>query len=377
METSPIIDLPLDLACRAALKPGDHLCVKILEVFENNRALVDLGRFRALADISFAVAAGDQLRVRVQQTEGQLRLHLLPDSCAPAVPAGRAAACVPAAAAASLQAVQTSIGQMTGALQQLPAEFRPVLDALGLFLRPLDPSSSPVALARRLEEFCNGCGLFLEHRLAAVALRTEANAGATPGSAEKPADATRILSSDLKSRLLFLRAFFDSAAGRQWLRASREARGLAAASADLLADIRAGQEQMARAAAAPQAFPAVLFALPLSDERGPAQLKIAYGRRPAAGQTKDYRAAILLELDRLGAVRADLMLRSARLDVSVFVATAEWRDLVHSRAREIHSILAPLFEHVTFAVSVSPRKIARFADEDWPPAGEAQVDVRV
>ncbi|MCK7514487.1 MAG: hypothetical protein MZV70_67705 [Desulfobacterales bacterium] len=32
--------------------------------------------------------------------------------------------------------------------------------------------------------------------------------------------------------------------------------------------------------------------------------------------------------------------------------------------------------HVAFQVSVSARKIARFATEDWRPAGETRVDVR-
>jgi len=362
MEIGPIIELLQALSCPGAFKPGDHLCVKVLEVFENHRVLVDLGRSRALADISFAVAAGDQLRVRVQQTEGQLRLHLLPDPGAPAAPAGRAGGSVQAAAAAPLWTAQTSIGQLTDAMRQLPAEIRQAVDALGIFLRPFDPSSLPADLGPRLEQFCRDCGLFLEHRLAAAAMRP---------------DAARILASDLKSRLLFLRGFLESADGRQWVRTSREARALAVATAELLADIRAGQEQLRRAATGPQAFPTVQFALPLPDERRPAQLKIAYGRRPAAGRKQDHRAAILLELDRLGAVRADLMLRSARLDVSVFVSTAEWRELVQGCAHEIHSVLAPLFEHVTFMVSVSPRKIARFADEDWQPDGEAQVDVRV
>jgi hypothetical protein len=39
--------------------------------------------------------------------------------------------------------------------------------------------------------------------------------------------------------------------------------------------------------------------------------------------------------------------------------------------------LAPFFEQVAFQVSVSTRKIARFASDELRPGNEARVDVRV
>jgi hypothetical protein len=115
----------------------------------------------------------------------------------------------------------------------------------------------------------------------------------------------------------------------------------------------------------------------MAGERCRAELKIAYGRRPAAGKQEGHRAAILLELDRLGAVRADLTLVGRRLNVAVFVSEAGMRDLVNRHAPEVCDALTPLFEQVTFQVSVSSRKLTGFVSEDWRPAGETQVDVRV
>lgn len=384
MEIGSIMDILRSLPETAALKPGELLNVKVLEVFENRRALVDLGRLRAMADIAFPVAAGDEIRVRVQETQGQLRLQLVPAPGDPVPPAGTAAGPVQAAAVESLQQVQVRIDQLAGVLprlpdsQQLPTEFRQVVDALRLFLEPFEPGSSPEALARQLKAFCEDSGLFLEHRLAAAVKSTADRAGGAPapeaGSAGAPG---RILATDLKARLILLKDFFDSAAGRPLAHDSREIGGLARAAAELLADIRAGQEQMAKPAAASDPFQMVHFALPMPDGRGRAGLKIAYRRRPAAGTPEGHRAAILLELDRMGAVRADLILLSAGLNLSIFVSTPELRDLVNRHAPEVREALAPFFEHVAVQVSVSPRKIDRFASEDWRPAGETQVDVRV
>src|SRR5512136_1790467 len=116
MEIGSIIDILRSLPETAALKPGDLLNVKVLEVFEDRRVLVDLGRFRAMADITFPVAAGDEIRVRVQETQGQLRLQLVPTPGDPVPPAGMAAGPVQAAAVESLQQVQVRIDQLAGTM---------------------------------------------------------------------------------------------------------------------------------------------------------------------------------------------------------------------------------------------------------------------
>jgi hypothetical protein len=383
MEIGSIIDLLQGPPETAALKAGDLLNVKVLEVFDDRRALVDLGRFRTLAVVTFPVAAGEVIRVRVQETRGQLRLQLVPAPGGPAPSARTAAGPVQAAAVESLQQLQARIDQLAGALQRLPGlpplppEFRQVVDALRLFLEPFEPGSGPEAIARKLQEFCEDSGLFLEQRLADALKRAADRAGGAPnpeaGSAGSPG---RILAADLKARLLFLKGFFDSPAGRQLAHDHREVGGLAKAAAELLADLRAGQEQMAKPAAASDPFRMVHFALPLPDDRGRAGLKIAYRRRPAAGAQEGHRAAILLQLDRMGAVRADLTLLNAGLNVSIFVSDSGLRDHVNRHAPEVRDALAPYFDHVAVQVSVSPRKIERFASEDWRPAGETQVDVR-
>ena len=59
------------------IKPGDVFRLKVIDVKDNHRALVDLGKFRALAEIKFPVKAGADLLVKVTGTEGQLRLQLI------------------------------------------------------------------------------------------------------------------------------------------------------------------------------------------------------------------------------------------------------------------------------------------------------------
>jgi hypothetical protein len=384
MEIGSIIDIQRGLPETAALKPGDVLKVSVLEVFEQQRALVDLGRFRATADIAFPVAAGDELWVRVVETHTQLRLQLVPKPAEPAAGGGRATGPVQAASAESLRQVQARIDQLAGAEQQvpdsqrLPAEPRQILEALKIFLEPFDLGAGPEAIAGRLKEFCDGSGLFLELRLAVAVKRAADRAGRAPApDAAPPEPPGRILATDLKARLLLLKSFFESSAGRQLSADSREVAGLARAAAEMLADIRAGQEQMAKPAPAAEPFQLVHFALPMPDDRRPARLKFAYRRRRAAGRPDGLRAAILLQLDRMGAVRADLTLLGRSLNISIFVSGPELRDWVSRHAAGVREALADHFESVGVQVSVSARKIAQFVTEDWHPPGETRVDVRV
>ena len=72
------------------LRVGDLLRLRVIDVREDNRALVDFGKFRALAEVGFPVSAGDKLTVKVVDTQGQLRLTLVPEGAkiapAPAEP---------------------------------------------------------------------------------------------------------------------------------------------------------------------------------------------------------------------------------------------------------------------------------------------------
>ena len=63
------------------VKPGDVFNLKIIEVKDDQRVLVDLGKFRALAEVKFPVKPGAELLVKVTDTDGHLRLQLIdPDS---------------------------------------------------------------------------------------------------------------------------------------------------------------------------------------------------------------------------------------------------------------------------------------------------------
>jgi hypothetical protein len=104
---------------------------------------------------------------------------------------------------------------------------------------------------------------------------------------------------------------------------------------------------------------------------------VAWRRGRSADPGEGHRVSLLLALDRLGAVRADLVQIARRLDVAVFVSEPGARDLIERHAAALREVLAGLFDEVAFRVGVSPERIARFALEEGHPGGEGKVDLRV
>jgi hypothetical protein len=382
MEIGSMIDVLRSSPEATALKTGDLFKIKVLEVFESQRILVDLGRWRTMADISFPVVAGDEFWVRVQEASGQLRLQRVPPPDGTLSAAGPAAGPVQGVSVESLKHVQMRLEELVDALSRLPDstqvshEARQALEALGSFLHPFDLGSTPDALAAKLKEFCENSGLFLETRLGAAAERIADRPGVeTVLDASSSTTASRVLADDLKARLLLLKAFLESSSAGAFVADRGAAALLSRAATELLADIRAGQEQMANTLSADPPMQLVHFVLPRADDPNPVRLKIAYRRRPAGEKQQGHRAAVLLALDRVGSIRADLFLLGQSLSISIFVSSAELQNVFARHASEVRDALAEWFDAVSVQVKTSPRTIERFIAEDWRPVGESLVDV--
>mgnify|MGYP000326096557 CR=1 FL=1 len=56
------------------IKPGDVFRLKVIEIKDNQRALVDFGKFRALAEVKFPVKAGADLLVVSHEVSGTVAI---------------------------------------------------------------------------------------------------------------------------------------------------------------------------------------------------------------------------------------------------------------------------------------------------------------
>ena len=363
-----------------ALQTGDQLPVHVLDVRADGKVLVDCGRFRAVAEVSFPVAAGEEFAVRVLDARGTLRLEVVrpPTAAGPTLPAEplptEPARTVPAEL---LRDVQAQVGRLVTALQANPAPgeepggLHAALARTAELLRPLDPGSGGNT-PERLQDWCRNSGLLLEAQLQAE-LRPDTTDTA-PGRGVNSAAVRRILASDLKAQLAAIVHRLE--AGEGSLAGTRETSELAQSARTLLAEIVRQQAEITRTADESRQFTLIHFSLPLNAPDGTVRLKVGYPRRRRKTRSNGYRAALLVDLDRLGAVRIDLHLVDRWLSADLFVRRAELQPIVQEHAAELRETLSPMFEDVRVTVRVSEKKVADFEWEDLRPARAGRLDVR-
>jgi hypothetical protein len=362
------------------LQAGDLLRLKVIDVRENNRALVDFGNFRALAEVGFPVSAGDELTVKVIDTKGQLRLTLVAAG-AETAPAPAAAEPVRPFAAQSLTQLRLQLEQVAEVIarpsgQAVSAAFRSALEELRLFLEPLQTDAGPSLTTPRVRSLCEDSGIFFEKRLEIALSRAAAEGDpAGPPAADHP-QLRRILAEDLKARLSAIKHLFEIQAADLPAAGSRAAAAFVTSADELLNEIVRQQERIAARRDEADAFQVIHFSLPLKDAGEGARLKIGYPSRRQGATREGFRAALLLALDRLGPTRIDLFMLERSLTLTFFVTSRTAQESVEAHAGDLKPTLETLFDNVSVSVCVSEQKIADFEYEDQLPAGGRRLDVR-
>ena len=362
------------------LRAGDLLRLKVIDVREDNRALVDFGKFRALAEVAFPVAAGDELTVKVIDTQGPLRLSLVPAG-AETAPTPAAAEPVRPFAAQSLTQLRQQLELVAEVIARTPGQaasgaIRSAIEDLRLFLAPLQTDAGAAQTTPRVQSLCEDSGIFFEKRLEIALSRAIAEGEAAgPPPADHP-QVRRILAEDLKARLSAIKHLFESQAADLPAAGLRAAAAFVTSADGLLTEIVRQQERIAARRDETEAFQVIHFSLPLKDAGEGARLKIGYPSRRQGATREGFRAALLLALDRLGPTRIDLFMLERSLSLTFFVTSRTAQETVEAHSGDLKPALETLFDNVSVSVRVSEQKIADFEYEDPLPAGGRRLDVR-
>jgi len=363
------------------LQPGDQLRLKVIAVPEDHRALVDFGKFRAVAEVSFSVRVGDEMCVNVIDTQGQLRLQLVrPADAESGATTGRGpirplSSDVLSRLYVQLERILESAVR-GGSARLQPDATAAILEGLRQALEPLPSETGSAQLASRVRAWCEDSGVFFEKHLETALAREniERPIGEASRALERP-DLQRILTADLKARLGAVQHLLKNRlAQHSELRANATAE-LTRSVDELLREISHQLEQAVARHKNPDPFQVIHFCLPMRDGRTPAQLKISYPKQRARRANDGHRAALLLDFDRLGSTRVDLFLLDQNLSMAFFVESEKARQALERHRGDLCAAIAPWFEHLRLTVAVSPRKIAAFETEDLRPATRRRLDV--
>jgi hypothetical protein len=363
--------------------PGSILKLKVLEL-RGDRALIDFGNFRAIADVKIPVTLGEELLVSVQSSGRQLKLSLLNSeqkkilsTDSPTQPGNRLCA-------ADLNRLQTDLKQILNQVaapqgfKALPGPFPNVLSALNAHFESLDLRESVSVIFARLKSYVENSGLLFEKLLERVLSRLSEDPAAASSRqlADHPVVQT-ILTRDLKANLLMFQNLLQDPAALETTFDSAKLATLRSSVDGLLADITGQQGRAVQQMDQPEPFQVFMHALVLEENKQAANLKIYYQKKKRKGVPKGFQISLLLSMDRLGDLRTDFHLMNKDLKVTFFVKDQPIKTRIQENFSDLQELLNPFFNLILLEVMVSEKKIKDFESEDLQTAPDRRVDLLI
>ncbi len=375
------------------LEPGDRLAGRVMRVEKSGDVWIDFGNFRARAQIQLPVVPDQVLQLKVVSTGEPLHLQVIwpSDASRQFAPVQIHHAGVlnqadqqrfmelidrllaeinPAYGSsersrASGQANQTA-GQATSMLQQTLGRIKSIFEPLSL-----DQSNSQIADGLRASIEERDC--FFEKNLADIIQSLPE---------ETQTDKFRtLLSRHIKPQLTLLKTELGRIAERlpietDW--SDKDLRFLKKSVDRLLNHIEQQQERVVQRHNDGNPVQVVTHWLSLKEQVRPLKLKIYYPKKGTnRGDQHFCRIALLLQMDRMGMVRADLALFDRGLRIDFYVEKQAVRQEIDDQGHTIREALAAGFDPVQIVTHVNEQKIVRFDQEDLETQSAGRIDIQV
>ena len=368
------------------IKPGDVFNLKIIEVKDDQQVLVDLGKFRALAEVKFPVKPGAELSAKVTSTDGQLRLQLIDpgskDTTGPKNVLGR----IEILSFDVFNRLQSDIKQTVRQILSLPDSQQPpkhvsdALAALNSHFESIDLSKPVAKWLPLLRLYVENSGFFFEKKLADnihQLLQGPKGEGEPARELLRVPQINKVLAHDLKPILFMLKGFLDNPDLSTKLLNARSLTSFQNSLDMLLADIFNQQSRAAHKHELPDPYHVFSFALPLKENQHKTKLKFYFPKKNKNGSENGFKISVFLDMDRIGEIRADFFLLKKDLAVTFFVSDDTRRIEIEEHFEEISTQLDPLFESLILKTVVSPKKIKNFHREDLDLGSDKQIDLRI
>ncbi|MCP3953092.1 MAG: flagellar hook-length control protein FliK [Desulfobacterales bacterium] len=108
----------------------------------------------------------------------------------------------------------------------------------------------------------------------------------------------------------------------------------------------------------------VAFTLPMEDDQKPTRLKVFYPLKKRASTETGFRISLLLSMERMGPIRADIFTRRKTLEIKFSTETEPARRYIGDHLSRLSKLLDGHFETVNLTAAVDDKTIAAFEYED-------------
>lgn len=392
MDLSPIFQAVLDLKREGAvsgapaLRKGDRLTGRVLQIDADGRALIDLGGFRAKAQVGFPIHAGQALQLRVVQ-EGS-PLHLQADvQRAPRpvleLPRLDFTQVLTVAEHKQLAHLMDRISNLPNVQWDKLPNATTLLEAMRHIKAVFDhlPVDKPTAqLAKWLKVGFEDRGVLFEKKLADAVM--SASQVPETGNDVKANPVRHVMTRDLKPQLMALKSFLQSSTPLEMLGARIADDDLEFARhsvSKMLSHVIQQQERVVRNAREGELFQVFTHMLSFDEQRHPVQFKVFYPKREGRdpSDSPHHHIALLLNMGRLGPVRADLSMVEGHLKVRFFVSNTAVQERFERKMETLYAALGAYFDEIALVIRVSEEKIRQFDQHQQDESPLGRIDIKV
>ncbi|MCK5486405.1 MAG: hypothetical protein KAI86_09335, partial [Desulfobacterales bacterium] len=231
-----------------------------------------------------------------------------------------------------------------------------------------------------LKSYVENAGFFFEKKFADIinkfAQRPEGE-GESTKELIRAAEINKILTKDLKPVLFMLKAYLEAPDLSAKLLNTKNLSRFKGSLDMLLADIFNQQTRAAHKHELPDPYNVFSFALPLKENQQKAKLKFYFPKKKKNGPKNGFKISLLLDMDKIGEVRADFFLIKKELSITFFVNDDTRKIKFEEHLDEISGQLDPLFDYLILKTVVSGKKIQDFHREDLDLGSDKQIDLRI
>ncbi len=354
-----------------ALKTGDQLQARVLDVRPDGKILVDFGSFRALAEVKFPVKAGDLIPLQVGHRGERLELEVRSPEKSVLDAAGRPLVMEIRTGPATYRFLNLAM-ELLQAEGNLPERISQALQKAAEILQPLDPGRSPARISSQLKTLVQDSGLFLEQKLAP---RADAPAMETMGPEQAAGrEVMGRLAGDLKFELGLIKEYLNQERETGQAVKTRAGRELAALIDDLLGKVSGRQQETA---GREQPAQVLAFVLPVREQQGEMALKVYLPRKGGKKSEAVFRVSLLLDLQRLDLLRIDLQQVQSDLLVTFYARRPDITRFLQDHLEEIRLLLQPGFNTVSLRALTDTGKVESYACEDLLTPEKKLVDLSI
>lgn len=369
---------------RGDLRVGDKLVGRVIEVKSNRKALIDFGRFRALAELEFPVKKGEVINVKVIEKGVPLRLSL--NGVGP-VSTGGAKKTVTLGEFPSKNLLKELRSQIKDPLyspdsinkgKSVPLEVKNAIIKINSHFQPIDISKNIAQLSSQLKTLTEESGIFYEKKIEKIIetlLQSKKNI--VSKEINQTPELKNVINKDLKPNLLILRDFLDGKDFMSKISGTKNPEGIRNTVEKLLTEILARQSDTGFRPIKSESIQVYTYLLPLKEVEQDARIRIYYPKKNRSKSKDGFRVSLLLIMDQIGQIRTDFFLIEKNLDISFFVSEGNIKKCLDDHLEGLRESLNDHFNNLTVRVVVSEKKIDEFEFEDLIPLSSGLIDVKV